>query len=161
MNDYILNLVTNYIKSIRNNANVEFIIYISYAYALTLIAIVCKPTWITISILVAYVYVHTFLILKNGKCEKLNDTVVMMIVTLLYTISCNISYYGMHYIYSKRKTLIWLLFFTPILYFIYIKLVFYSFGCNMFSNYHYGIDTLLMLLQSIRGDTLTSRNHVV
>ena len=141
------NLVTNFIKTIRNNANVEFITYIPYAYALTIFAIVCKPSWIIISMLVAYVYANTFFILKNGKCKKLKDKLVIMIVSLFYTVSCIFLYYGIRYIFWKQRALIWVLFFTPLLYFAYIKLIFYIFGCNTFSNYHYGIDSLLKLIR--------------
>ena len=141
------NLIINYINKIRSDENIEFITYIPYAYTLTIFAILFKPSWIIISIIVAYVYANTFLILKNGKCKKLKDKVVTIIVSLFYTISCIFLYYGIRYIYWKRRELIWVLFFTPLFYFVYIKLIFYIFGCNIFSNYHYGIELLLKLLK--------------
>jgi hypothetical protein len=139
-------VITN-LDKIRNNPNVEFITYIPYAYTLTIFAIMFKPSWIIISILVAYVYANTFLILKNGKCKNLKDKFVIMVISLFYTISCIFFYYGIRYIYWKKSELIWVLFFTPLLYFAYIKLIFYIFGCNPFSNYHYGIELLLHLIQ--------------
>ena len=141
------NLIINYINKIRSDANIEFITYIPYVYTLTIFAILFKPSWIIISIIVAYVYANTFLILKNGKCKKLKDKVVIIIVSLFYTISCIFLYYGIRYIYWKRRELIWVLFFTPLLYFVYIKLIFYIFGCNTFSNYHYVIDLLFKLIR--------------
>lgn len=141
------NLIINYINKIRSDANIEFITYIFYVYTLTIFAILFKPSWIIISIIVAYVYANTFLILKNGKCKKLKDKVVIIIVSLFYTISCIFLYYGIRYIYWKRRELIWVLFFTPLLYFVYIKLIFYIFGCNTFSNYHYVIDLLFKLIR--------------
>lgn len=139
-------VITNHIDNIKNNPNVEFITYIPYAYILTIFAILFKPSWIIISILVAYVYANTFLILKNGKCKNLKDKFVIMVISLFYTISCIFFYYGIRYIYWKKSELIWVLFFTPLLYFAYIKLIFYIFGCNPFSNYHYGIELLLKLI---------------
>jgi len=141
------NLIINNINKIRSDANIEFITYIPYVYTLTIFAILFKPSWIIISIIVAYVYANTFLILKNGKCKKLKDKVVIIIVSLFYTISCIFLYYGIRYIYWKRRELIWVLFFTPLLYFVYIKLIFYIFGCNTFSNYHYVIDLLFKLIR--------------
>jgi len=134
------------IKLIRNNANIEFTCYIFYVYAITIISILFKPSYITIFILVLYVLIHTFIILKNGKCKKLKDNYKILIGSLCYTISCIFIYYGIHYIYWKRIALRPILFFTPILYFIYIKFLFYIFRCNMFSNYHYGLDMLQQFL---------------
>lgn len=142
-----MNTITTHIEKIRNNANIEFITYIPYAYTLTIFAILFKPSWIIISILVAYVYVNTFLILKNGKCKKLKDKFIVIIISLFYTISCIFFYYGIRYIYCKKSELIWVLFFTPLLYFAYVKFIFYIFGCNTFSNYHYGIELLLKLIR--------------
>ena len=141
-----MNTITIHIDKIRNNPNIEFITYIPYAYILTIFAILFKPSWIIISILVAYVYANTFLILKNGKCKKLKDKFVIVVISLFYTISCIFIYYGIRYIYWKKNELSWVLFFTPILYFAYVKLIFYIFGCNTFPNYHYGIELLLKFM---------------
>jgi len=139
--------MTTTLTNIKNDANIEFIAYIPYVYMLTTFAILFKPSWIIISILVTYIYINTFFILKNGKCKKLKDKIVIIIVSLFYTISCIFIYYGIHYIYWKKRELICILFFTPLLYFAYIKLIFYIFGCSPFSNYHYGIEFLLKLIR--------------
>jgi hypothetical protein len=142
----LLNESNKIIKSIRKNTTIEFICYIFYVYAITILSILFKPSYITIFILVLYVLIHTLIILKNGKCKKLKDNYKKWFVSLYYIISWIFIYYGIHYIYWKRIALRPILIFTPILYFIYIKFLLYIFGCNMFLNYHYILDMLQQFL---------------
>jgi hypothetical protein len=133
------------LKSNRNIMSIEFICYIFYIYAITIMSILFKPSYITIFILVLYVLIHTLIMLKNGKCKILNDNYKILFGSLYYTISWIFIYYGIHYIYWKRIALRPILFFTPIIYLIYIKFLLYIFRCNMFLNYHYMLDITYML----------------
>ena len=140
--------IINILTSIRNNVYIEFISYIPYIYAFTVVAIIFKPSVITITAFVTYVLAYTFIILRRGKCTKAKD-IALAIISTCYTISCVFLYKAIHYIYWKNAKFRSLLLFTPVIYFVYIKFMFYIFGCNPFSNYHFGIDTIISGLKII------------
>lgn len=146
-----VDILLDFLESIKNNGYIEFIIYIPIVLAVTIIAILIKPTLLTFIIAAFLAIAYIIVILTAAECNKstTKDNIIFIIITCCFTLFCILLYYAINTIYWKYPKYHSLLLLTPIIYFILIKLIFYIFDCNQYSNYHFGINLITTLLKFI------------
>lgn len=144
-----VDILIDFMNSIKNNSYIEFIIYIPIILAVTIIAILIKPTLLTFIIAAFLAIAYIIIILSYAECNKSTskDNIIFIIITCCFTLFCILLYYAINTIYWKYPQYHSLLLLTPIIYFILIKLIFYTYGCDLYSNYHFGINLITTLLK--------------
>jgi hypothetical protein len=144
-----IDILLDFLESIKNNSYIEFIIYIPIILAVTIIAILIKPTLLTFIIAAFLAIAYIIIILSYSECNKstAKDNIIFIIITICFTLFCILLYYLINTIYWKYPQYHSLLLLMPIIYFILIKLIFYIFDCDQYSNYHFGINLITTLLK--------------
>ena len=140
-------VVLDFLNSIKNNSFMEFMLYIPAIVLVTIVAIVIKPTKLTLLIATILSLSYISILLSHAECKTLssNDNIFFIIITFCFTFVCILFYYGVNIIYWNYPKYYSLLLLTPILYFSLIKVIFYSFDCNQYTNYNFLIDLLILV----------------
>ena len=144
-----IDILLAFLDSIKDNSYIEFILYIPIILVVTMIAIVIKPTTITFLIAAVLLICYILIILSYAECNKSRskDNIMFIIITCCFTLFCILLYYAINTIYWKYPIYRSLLLLTPIIYFILIKIIFYIFECNKYSNYNFGINLISSILK--------------
>ena len=112
----------------------ELVSYFIYIYFLVFITVQFPPTPFRAFLLALYVIICSILICSKKNCPLLTLS-AKGIYIFIYTCICVASYYFAHYLYFSRYQ--WILWLSPILYFITVKTFLYMMGCDLLSNYHF------------------------
>ena len=146
-----IDILLDFLNSIRDNSYVEFIVYIPLILVVTIVALLVKPTISTFIIAAILSICYILIILSYAPCNKTKskDSIIFIIITACFTLLCILLYYAINTIYWKYPQYHSLLLLTPVIYFILIKLIFYSFECDQYSNYNFGINLITTLLKFI------------
>ena len=146
-----IDILLNFLNSIRNNSYIEFLVYIPIILAVTAAAILIKPSILTFIIVAILSISYILVILSYSECNKSTskDNIIFMIIAACFTLLCILLYYAINTIYWKYPSYHSLLLLTPIIYFVLIKIIFYIFECDQYSNYHFGINLITTLLKLI------------
>lgn len=141
-------VVVDFLKSIKNNRTFEFILYIPTIVLVTIVAIVLKPNKLTLFIVAILSISYISILLSHAECKKATskENVFFLMITFCFTLLCILFYYGINTIYWSYTNYHSLLLLTPIIYFIFIKVLFYSLECNEYTNYNFGIDIIIIVL---------------
>jgi len=142
-------ILLNFFDSIKNNSYIELIVYIPIILVVTIIAILIKPNLVTFITAAVIAIVYIILILSYSECNKSmsKDNILFIIITTCFTFFIILLYYLINTIYWKYPKYRSFLLLTPVIYFILIKLIFYIFECDPYSNYHLGIKFITTLLK--------------
>ena len=143
-----IDILLDFLDSIKNNSYIEFIIYIPIILAVTIIAILIKPTLLTFIIAAFLAIAYIIIILSYAECNKSTskDNIIFIIIAACFSFICILLYYAINTIYWNYPKYHPLLLLTPIIYFIMIKIIFYSFECDPYSNFNFGINLITTLL---------------
>jgi hypothetical protein len=117
----------------------ELFSYFIYIYFLVFITVQFPPTPFRAFLLALYVIICSIQICNKKNCPLLTLS-AKVIYIFIYTCICVASYYFAHYVYFSKVQ--WILWFTPILYFITVKTFLYMMGCDLLSNYHFAMNFL-------------------
>ena len=142
-------VLVDFLNSIKNNRTFEFLFYIPAIVVATIVAIALKPNKLTLFLaaILSIGYIST--ILSHAECKQSTskENVFFLMITFCFTLLCILFYYSINTIYWSYPKYHSLLVLTPIIYFIFIKVLFYSLECNEFTNYHFGIDLIIIVLK--------------
>jgi len=144
-----IDILLNFLESIRNNSYIEFITYIPIILVVTIVAILIRPTTLTFILTAILSISYIFIILTYAPCNKTisKDNIIFIIIAACFSFICILLYYAINTIYWNYPKYHPLLLLTPIIYFIMIKIIFYSFECDPYSNFNFGINLITTLLK--------------
>jgi hypothetical protein len=126
------------IISFQNVEIYELILYIFYIYCLIFLAIIFEPNKYTVTLLFLYVYYIAWNIINPDNC--INITFFLRFLSIsIYTFGCVVLYKIINFIYWKKNNYKFVFLLLPFCYFFIVKLWFYIFDCDKYSNLNYFI----------------------